>query len=197
MAIRRKTWRNVTGDRYLWPYGVGGALIAALAILAVLLTAVGLSHAYANWPTARWDSWVLIGILIITLVPVALLVLDRVYAAGGSVEVRGLKIVFEQRARSAPSVLVQNLNAWIPSDRPVVGEPSTRRTLSKAGQRAFREAMSNDVVLLDLGDGSKWWETRLLVLCAAAQRFGQVRAIVFVAVDHTVPRTFQGSGLLT
>jgi hypothetical protein len=73
---------------------------------------------------------VLIGILIITLVPVALLVLDRVYAAGGSVEVRGLKIVFEQRARSALSVLAQNLNAWIPSDRPVVGEPSTRRTLS-------------------------------------------------------------------
>ena len=48
------------------------------------------------------------------------------------------------------------------------------------------------VLVVDLEEGAAWWETRLLTLCVGAHRRGQVRAVVFIATDRTVARTFQG-----
>jgi hypothetical protein len=44
----------------------------------------------------------------------------------------------------------------------------------------LRAAVRHQVAVVDLDDGTAWWETRLLVLCAGAARQGRPNAIVFL-----------------
>ncbi len=172
------------GDTRLWPFGARAALLTAGAILVLLLAVVAIARVIADWPSSRWDGWLLIGVLVFTILPVVLLVLDRVARSGGSVEVRGMKIAFAAEARSATVTLPGNMG--VPPGLSVADSGSGMMI------SALRNATENDVVVVDLENGRAWWETRLLVLCSGAQRLSRVRAVVFVATDHAVLRTFQG-----
>src|SRR5262245_62004215 len=56
---------------------------------------------------------------------------------------------------------------------------------------SLRQASSSDVIIIDLGSGGEWWETRLLVLLAGAARLRHPEIVVFVATDGGVARAFQ------
>jgi hypothetical protein len=168
----------------LWPFGVIAALTAAGAVLVVLLVTVVVLGVAAHWPDQRWQGWLMLGVVLLALTPLLLLILDRVAHAGGSVEFRGIKIAFA--AEAAGSVVTLPPNMGIPAGVSVADSGGFQL------EAAMREATKNDVLVVDLEEGAAWWETRLFALCSGARRRGQVRAIVFVATDHTVARTFQG-----
>ena len=168
----------------LWPFGVIAALTAAGVVLVVLLVTVVVLGVTAHWPDQRWQGWLMLGVVLLALAPLLLLILDRVAHAGGFVEFRGLKIAFAAEAAGSEITLPRNM-----------GIPPGARVADSGGfqlEAAMRETVGNDVLVVDLEEGSAWWETRLLTLCAGAERHGQVRAIVFVATDRRVARTFQG-----
>jgi len=168
----------------LWPFGVIPALAAAGAVLVVLLAIVVVLGVVAHWPDQRWQGWLMLGVVLLALAPLLLLILDRVAHTGGSVEFRGIKIAFAAEAAESEITLPRNMG--IPPGAPVADSGGFQL------EAAMRETIGNDVLVVDLEEGSAWWETRLLTLCAGADRRGQVRAIVFVATDRRVARTFQG-----
>ena len=168
----------------IWPFGVIPALTAAGAVLVVLLVTVVVLDVAAHWPDKRWQGWLMLGIALLAVTPLLLLILDRVAHTGGSVEFRGIKIAFA--AEAAESAITLPRNMGIPPGLPIADSGGFQL------QAAMREAVRNDVLVVDLEEGAAWWETRLLTLCIGAHRRGQVRAVVFVATDRTVTRTFQG-----
>jgi hypothetical protein len=168
----------------IWPFGVIPALTAAGALLVVLLVTVVVLDVAAHWPDKRWQGWLMLGVVLLAVTPLLLLILDRVAHAGGSVEFRGIKIAFA--AEAAESVITLPRNMGIPPGLAIADSGGFQL------QAALREAVRNDVLVVDLEEGSAWWETRLLTLCVGAHRRGQVRAVVFIATDRTVARTFQG-----
>jgi hypothetical protein len=168
----------------IWPFGVIPALITAGAVLVVLLVTVVVLDSTAHWPDKRWQGWLMLGVVLLAVTPLLLLILDRVAHAGGSVEFRGIKIAFA--AEAAESAITLPSNMGIPPGLPVADSGGFQL------QAAMREAVRNNVLVVDLEEGAAWWETRLLTLCVGAHRRGQVRAVVFIATDRTVARTFQG-----
>jgi len=168
----------------IWPFGVIPALATAGVVLVVLLAIVVVLGVVAHWPDQRWQGWLMLGVVLLALAPLLLLILDRVASTGGSLEFRGIKIAFA--AEAAGSVVTLPPNMGIPAGVSVADSGGFQL------EAAMREATRNDVLVVDLEEGAAWWETRLFALCSGARRRGQVRAVVFVATDHTVARTFQG-----
>jgi hypothetical protein len=168
----------------IWPFGVIPALTVAGVVLVVLLVTVVVLGVAVHWPDQRWQGWLMLGVVLLALTPLLLLILDRVANTGGSVEFRGIKIAFA--AGTVESTLTMPRNMGIPAGLPIADSGGFQL------ETAMRDAVGNDVLVVDLEEGSAWWETRLLTLCAGAHRRGQVRAVVFVATDRTVARTFQG-----
>jgi hypothetical protein len=62
---------------------------------------------------------------------------------------------------------------------------------------ALRDATASDVVVLDLEDGTAWWETRLLVLLEGADRLGKPSVVVFVGMGNGITQRLQGWGYAT
>lgn len=56
----------------------------------------------------------------------------------------------------------------------------------------LREAATCDAVIIDLEEGHAWWETRLLVLLAGADRLKKPEKFVFVGTDAGKDQCFQG-----
>jgi hypothetical protein len=89
-----------TGKRRLWPFHHGLALVAMPVILAVLVVGVVLSSRLLSWPTPASEGIVLTGVLILSVVPLGLSVLDVVLERGGTLELVGVKLNIAQVAAS-------------------------------------------------------------------------------------------------
>jgi hypothetical protein len=170
-----------------WPFPTPAAVFAVPAVLLSLLLLLGILRAVVGWPDRRWDGWILLGIGVLSLVPILLVVLGSVAGPGAVFEVPGLKLrwgeVVSTQAVTAVTVHPRlGLQQGIP-----LTDSNTAEIID-----TLRTATSHDVAVVDLEDGQAWWETRLLVLCAGATRLGRPLAIVFVATEAGVERRFQG-----
>jgi hypothetical protein len=129
-------------------------------------------------------GWVLLGIVVISGIPLILLLLEGTAAGGGSVEVGVVKIALTAGANQQRPVVVPANVA--PPGTPISdsGSSSILKTL--------RDARMSGLVVVDLEQGSAWWETRLLLVCAGAARLGRPQVIVFVAYLAGRPKQFVG-----
>lgn len=169
----------------LWPFSPRSALITAGTLLIGLPILVAVLRETLDWPSDQSETEVLIGILVLTLLPVILMLLDLVAERGGSLDLRGFKVDFSQsRAVAATGITVP----------PNIGVPGQAVTDSSSPQilDALQQATASDLVVIDLGNGEAWWETRLMVLLAGAERLGRPDKIVFVGTDAGKERQFQG-----
>ncbi len=113
---------------------------------------------------------------------------DMVIERGAVVEVKGVKIDFSKVQQIvSPSSITIPANIGVPGQ--AVADSGTNQILD-----ALRQAVTSDMVILDLEEGQAWWETRLLVLLTGAVRHNQPKTIVFVATDSGVRECFQGWG---
>jgi hypothetical protein len=175
-----------TAEPRLWPFGARAAILAVPLIAAVLLIAFGLSRVLADWPESRSDNLVLIGVVVLSMVPLLLVALDLVASRGGSIEVRGVVINFAGQLRTHSELTIA-ANIGMPGvPVPDSGSEQILDTL--------RAAVANEIAVVDLEDGSAWWETRLVTLCAGATRLDRPRVIVFVATEEGRQGRFQGWG---
>jgi hypothetical protein len=179
--------RTIVSDaeRKFWPFQPRYSLIAVALLLVLFLAVVAGLRVVLRWPSAQSDNIVLIGVLLLSLLPIVLALLDVIIERGGIVEYGGVKIDFSRSKERgmvgitiAPNIGVQG--------QPVT-DSSTMQILD-----TLRQATSCDVIIIDLEDGRAWWETRLFVLLAGAARLGKPDKVVFVGKDANTDCRFQG-----
>jgi hypothetical protein len=170
VQYRRK---RVKSEQRIWPFSTGAGLLASVLLLFGLLVLVGLARKILDWPANAAQGGILTAVLVLSLLPIALALIDIIIARGAVVEYRGIKVDFSKsRYRAAPEVTVA---ANIGVRGRAVTDSGSVEILS-----ALHEAVGQDAIVIDLEAGDAWWETRLLVLLAGAERIGKPECVVFV-----------------
>jgi hypothetical protein len=169
-----------------WPFRPLAAAAAIPIILGLLIAAVVISDRLWKWPTPEREGLLLTGVLILSIVPVALAVLDLLIERGGAVEAVGIKLNFARVVSPPLATLTMPANLGGTPGQ-AIADSATSSILD-----TLRQARLNDIVVVDLGLGSEWWETRLLVLLAGAVRLRHPELVIFTATDRGVPHAFQG-----
>ena len=170
-----------------WPFKRKYAWWASAVLLPASIAAAVALQAAGLLPGGQASWWILLGAVVIGLLPVILMVLGGVT----TVKAAGVEVTFAavQRAvRAASEVTVRTTL----SDN--LGAPPGV-VLDTAGDtiiQALRAAVTNDVVVVSLGDGHEWWDTRLLLLISGATRLGHPRAIAFTATRADKPGQYLG-----
>jgi hypothetical protein len=173
-----------------WPWPAMFATLTVPVVLLVLLTAYGLLRGLAGWPTDHYQGWTLLGILLLSVLPIFLLILEAIVTSGGTLEAPGgVKLSFQATsARVASTVssttLSENLGTL---DSEPAGASSMRSIL-----RALRRSERTDVTVVDLRDGQTWWESRFFIVIASAARRPSNQAVAIVATKNEVQRSFIG-----
>jgi hypothetical protein len=173
----------------LWPWSTSAAVLLTPVILVALVVGHGVARANLDWPDPRYGGWVLLGIVLLSILPVLLVLVELVATAGGSVKVAGVAVSFaatsQELADRVPSAtLTENLQT---SDDAPVSQSSLRSIL-----RALRSARDSEVTIVDLRSGQTWWESRLFILVSGAARTGRPRAIAFVGDRNGQKGVFLG-----
>ena len=128
----------------------------------------------------------LIGVLLLSLLPIALALLDVLIDRGGSIKYGGVEIDLCPQQGEGDGWRHRCIEHRRRSGLPV-SDSATTQILD-----TLKQATANDVVVVDLEDGQAWWETRLLVLLAGAVRLGKPDKIVFLGKDGNSDRQFRG-----
>ena len=174
----------------LWPWTAKAALLTVPVALVALLIGFATTTSLGGWPADQYQGWTLLVLVLLSLMPILLLVLQTLTETGGTLEVPGgVKLSFATAsARAASTVstatLAENLGT-------VEGEP-IGATSMRSILRALRDSQRTDVTVVDLREGQTWWESRLFILIAAAANRRDKQALAFVATRNGVPRTFIG-----
>ncbi len=170
-------------DCRLWPFKPRIGIFVSITLLVGLLIITSILRYFTGWPPASSDSLVLVGILLVSLLPIVLAIVDILIERGGVVEYGNIKIDFSKVQRQGVTSITVPANIGV-RGQPVI-DTGTANILDALGQ-----AISNSIVIIDLEDGQAWWETRLLVLLSGAQRLGCPDKIVFVATKSGKPQSF-------
>jgi hypothetical protein len=105
---------------------------------------------------------------------------------GGAVEAVGVKLNFARVVTSPLATLTMPANLGGTPGQ-AIADSATSSILD-----TLRQARLSDIVVVDLGLGGEWWETRLLVLLAGAVRLRHPELVVFTATDGGIQHAFQG-----
>jgi hypothetical protein len=174
-----------THDHSFWPFTPKVSIITAVVVLLVLLLCTGALRTYTGWPAESSSNTVLIGIFILSLLPIVLAILNVVIERGGSIGYGDLKIDFSKIQQLSNSGFTVPANIGVRGQ--YVADSGTSNILE-----ILRAATSSGVAVIDLEDGHAWWETRLLVLLAGADRLKKPDKIVFTATVETREQTYLG-----
>jgi hypothetical protein len=159
-------------------------MLVAILVLILLLAAWGLLRDVLHFDKVE-AGWVLLGIASLSVLPIVLLLLEGISAAGGTVKVGQVKVALTAAAGAQTLVLAPpNVT---PS--PVIGDSGSGQIID-----GLRRARTSKIVVVSLEDGHAWWESRLLILCAGAVRLGQPQVIVFTAMRQGKVDQFVGWG---
>lgn len=168
-----------------WSFQPRFSLLIALLLLILLMLGFFLLRHYLNWPGENAEITVLIGIMLFSLLPVVLAVVDVLIERGGVVEISGLKFEFSKASGAGMPDFAVPDNIGAPGQP--ISDSGTMQILE-----SLQHATANKIVVIDLKDGYAWWETRLLVLLAGAVRLQKPEILVFTAKVGNEENCFQG-----
>lgn len=162
--------RPVTGT--FWPFRPR-MTIAAKPLLLLLLIAVlvGVRAAF-SWPDQDSTGWAMLAIVLLSITPVLMVFLDGMARQGGVLEWRSVRLSFSGTAAPAGSL--------VPANATLPGTPVLDSAMDSV-LRTAQAAAHDRILVVDLGTGQAWWESRLLMLCAVAADRSPSGAVVLVA----------------
>jgi hypothetical protein len=172
-------------DQRFWPFKPRFTLVGVAIILVVVLSAVAALRTIFNWPSAQSENVLVIGVLVLSLLPVVLALMDIIIERGAIVEYGNVKIDFSRSEATATTGITVAPNIGVPGQP--VSDSGTTQILE-----TLRSATASELVVIDLEEGQAWWETRLLVLLAGAVRLQKPDKIVFLGTDATKKGHFEG-----
>jgi hypothetical protein len=176
-------------DLRLWPWSPRSAVVAvpiALVLFVILLTAL---KTMTGVPSDANQGWALLAVVLLSLAPVILLMVESIARNRGELRVLGVSLSFAAASREAAAgvsstTLDENLGTAISE---TVGRSSLPVVI-----RTLRRAHDSDVIVIDLKEGATWWESRLFILLAGATRRKQPKAVAFVAKRNDYDGAFLG-----
>lgn len=171
----------------LWHWRPTTSLIASLALLVALLAAAAIGELTIGWPRSQEQPWILAGIVLIAFVPVILAFVDVLAERGGKVETRWGSLEF-----AAAAVVHQPPRDAFRLPDNIEPAGTLHDTGSETLLAMLHDALTHDVVEVDLRTGEAWWLTRLFFVAAVAAERGQPRALVVLATEARQPRSFAG-----
>src|ERR1700704_1672077 len=83
-------------DRKFWPFKPQWTLAATAGLLVVLLLAVPALHRFFDWPSSQSETVVLIGILLLSLLPIAVALLDAIIHGRVNIKYGNFQIDFSR-----------------------------------------------------------------------------------------------------
>ena len=175
----------VDAPRRFWPYTPQTSFLLLIALLVGLVAVVVILQNKIGWPSGKSETTVLIGVLVVSVLPIVLALVDAVIERGGVIQYGDVKIDFSQVPKTGLSGITVPVNIGVRGQP--VNDSSTTQILD-----ALREATTCEVIIIDLEAGQAWWETRLLVLLAGAVRLRKPEKVAFVGKDGGIDRSFQG-----
>ena len=178
----------MTSQRF-WPFERRYAWWASAVLLPASIAVVAGLQAAGDLPGHQIAGWILLGAVVIGLLPVILLVLGGV----STVKAAGVEVTFAAVQRAVRAADEATVRSTL-SDNLGAPPGTVPDTAGDTIIQALRAAVTNDVVVVGLGDGHEWWDTRLLLLIAGATRLGHPRAIVFTATRGGKPGQYLGWG---
>ncbi len=168
-----------------WPFRRStSGLCTVLAFLSIVTVLLAL-RTIVGWPNEQSDRSLLLGLLALSGLPVLLALLDLLIERGGALKYGG----FEINLASAERVSMKGVS--IPTNIGVPGQPVIDSSTMKILE-TLKQATTCDVAIIDLEDGQAWWETRLLVLLAGAERVKRPQKVVFVGTRAGKAKQFIG-----
>lgn len=95
-------------DQKLWPYKPRMSVITTIILLLVLLLVNEILRSTIGWPSDGSTNAVLIGILLLSLLPILLAILDVIIERGGTVGYGDFQIDFDNMCsiQTLPSLLL-------------------------------------------------------------------------------------------
>jgi len=171
----------------LWPYGTPAALVAMVAAWLSFAAILLVLRNYAGWPSEASVAPLLSVVIALSLVPLALELVDYIAGSRAIVGIAGVTLDFSKGEAwnvTRPSI---ELPKNIGPPQPLISDASAMQIAISLSPTTVSE-----VVRLDLGTGDEWWVTRLLVFAAGAVRVGSPKAFVFVGMKHNLRGAFLG-----
>src|SRR5437764_2769724 len=192
----QRLWTSRNGDdaprpirlERLWPFGPALALAIVPATWIVFAAVLWAGHHWMKWPTAKSSGGLLYLAAALSLILIALLLLDYAAQKRAAFSIRSFTVDFSKDTQLPERPLV-TLN----SDIGFEGTPMVET--SAEIHKILNSTAGADVVRLDIKSGDAWWETRLFALCAGATRNGRPSAIIFVGESVTPDRVTPGAFL--
>ncbi len=175
---------NPISNRF-WPFRPRASILLTAVILATSMVGLLFTQNWKDWPSENAENTVLIGIGLISLLPILLAVMDVLIERGGAFEFQGVKIDFSKANVREMTGITVPVNIGFTGQ--AVTDSSTTEILD-----TLRDATSCNAAIIDLADGQAWWETRLFVLVAGAARIGKPGKVIFLATDGGAKSQFQG-----
>ena len=170
----------------LWSYSAPAALGAAIALFAVGVLVLVMVRRASGWPSEAAIDWVVLILLIISLAPVGLKLLDFLAERRA---VLGSKWFNLDLSRMDLMRVSTAETEAIPANLGITGAVVSD-TAPMDIMEALRKASRQPFVVVDIGDGDDWWVTRLLAFSAGAIRRLAPEAIVFIGRRETARTSF-------
>ena len=117
-----------------WPFGAKAAVILTPTLLVLLLAAWGVGRETLHFDNAP-AGWVLLGVAVLSVLPLLLVVLEGLAASGGSIEVGTVKVALTSAATTHST--------------PIVPRNATQQQgvpLEASGSSQILEALKNSAV---------------------------------------------------
>ncbi|HUG67048.1 MAG TPA: hypothetical protein VMM76_04825 [Pirellulaceae bacterium] len=172
-------------DRKFWPFQPRVGILCTVVLLVLLLPAVAVLHTKLDWPSEKYETAGYVVAIVLSSLPMILALLDVFIERGGTIEYGSVKIALSRMSQIGMPDVIVPVNIGIPGR--AVADSGSHEILD-----ALKRATSCEFVIVDLEDGQAWWETRLLVLVAGAQRIGKPGKILFVGDEDGKEHQFLG-----
>lgn len=171
-----------------WPFSRRSAWMATALLVPILIVLAAILQSAGVLAGDGLSPQIVLIVVVLGALPVLALVLERVTSvkAPGGVEIAFAAVQATVRTAEATARTTISENLGTP--------PGTAIQDSSGGSilQAVRAGTASDVVVVDLGDGHRWWQSRLLLLVSGMARHRPNSAIVFTAVLAEQPQQFIG-----
>lgn len=167
-------------EQHFWPFSKKSSVISSIVTLSIFIIILKIVF---GWPSKNSESIIIIGAIILSLLPIIFALIDVIIEKGIAFEVYGIKIDFSKVVEKQVTFTIP-ANIGVRSEK--VNDSNTANIIE-----SLRHAALADTVVIDLEDGDAWWETRLVILLAGAERLKKPEKIVFVSTNAGVKQCFQ------